>query len=99
MDQRANIYFLYKLEKSNDEIYESLKQVYGDQAYSLKTVQYWTKQFKLGWKSINDEPRSGRPADPRIRIQIEVQIKEDPYISAHQIARNHKFHIQRFYMF
>lgn len=88
MDQRANIYLLYKLEKSNEEIYESLKQVYGDQAYSLKTVEYWTKQFKLGRKSINDEPRSGRPADPRIRIQIEAQINEDPYISAHQIARN-----------
>lgn len=88
MGQRANIYLLYNLGKSNEDINESLKHVYGNEEYSLKTIQYWTKQFKLGRKDINDTPRSGRPPDLRNRILVEVQINEDPYISAHQIAHN-----------
>ena len=88
MDLRSNIYFLYNLGKSNYEIYQSLKYVYGDNAYCLKAVQYWTKEFKLGRKDTADAPRAGRPPNLRNRVLIEAQINEDPYISAHQIAKN-----------
>lgn len=79
------------LEKPNESIYESLKQVYSENACTLKIVQYWTRQFNLGRKDINDSPRLGRSLDPRNRIIIEAQINKDHYISTHQIAHNTGF--------
>ena len=61
MEQRTIIQFLYRLDNSNEEIHKALKRAYGDNAYSQSAVQYWTQQFKLGRKSVEDEHRPGRP--------------------------------------
>lgn len=86
MEQRSVIHFLYELGEKNEDIYDHLKMVYKDEALSLKSVEYWTHQFKLGRKTVEDAPRSGRPPDPRKRTLIQSMIEHDPFISARQIA-------------
>lgn len=88
MNQRGVIYFYYKLGLENKDIHEHLLDVYGDDAVSEKTVEYWTHQFKLGRTDIKDAPRPGRPREESYRIFVQVQIEKDPYITARQIAKN-----------
>lgn len=48
MHQRGVVHFYFKLHLTNQEIHAHLKDVYGDEAMSMKSVEYWTHQFKLG---------------------------------------------------
>ena len=70
MEQRGVIHFLYLLKQNNEQIHSHLKHVYKDKALSLKAVEYWTHQFKIGRETIEDVPRSGRPPDPRKRVLV-----------------------------
>ena len=93
MEQRYILQFLYRAGNSNKEIHESLKRIYGKDAYSASAVQYWTQQFKLGRKSVEDEPRSGRPRDDVYRTIIQNEVEEDPYCSIRLIAKKTKIAI------
>ena len=61
-EQRINIKFCFKLQKSAKETHEMLKLVYGDAAVSMKTVYKWFEQFHNGCESVEDEERLGRPS-------------------------------------
>lgn len=61
-EQRINVKFLVKLEKSATETHSLLKQVYGDGCLSRTQVFEWHKRFKEGRDEIEDDPRSGRPS-------------------------------------
>ena len=88
MHQRGVVHFYFKLHLTNQEFHAHLKNVYGDEAMSMKSVEYWTHQFKLGRTDINDASRPGRPQEESYRILVQVQIEKDPYITARQIAKN-----------
>lgn len=88
MYQRGIVHFYFKLHSTNQEIHTHLKDVYGDEAMSMKSVEYWTHQFKLGRTDIDDASRPGRPQEESYRILVQVQIEKDPYITARQIAKN-----------
>ena len=87
MEQRGVIHFYFQMKVSNSDIYSHLVQVYGENALSLKSVEYWTHQFKTGRNTIEDAARSGRPKEISYRFSIQNLIDDDPYISARQIAQ------------
>lgn len=61
-EQRINIKFLAKLGKNGREIFECLKQVYGDNSLKEPTVNKWLKRFREGREEVKDDPRPGRPS-------------------------------------
>ena len=58
-EQRINMKFCFKLQKSSKEM---LKLVYGDATVTMKTVYKWFERFRNGCESVEDEKRSGRPS-------------------------------------
>lgn len=87
MEQRGVIHFYSKMKVSNKDIHSHLVQVYGEDALSLKSVEYWTHEFKVGRNTIEDAARSGRPKEISYRFNIQSLVEDDPYISARQIAK------------
>ena len=61
-EQRAAVKFRFLLGKSAAETMVMLKTAYGDSALSKTRVYEWFSRFKNGEMSIEDQPRSGRPA-------------------------------------
>ena len=64
-EQRAAVKFCFLLGKSAAETIVMLKTAYGDAALSKTRVYEWFSRFKNGEMSIEDQPRSGRPATSR----------------------------------
>ena len=64
-EQRANIKFCFKLNKSATETHKLLQEVYGDTAVTNKTVCKWFGRFRDGQDSLNDNERSRRPSTSR----------------------------------
>jgi len=81
LEQRLNIKFLVKLEKSGNEIREMLVQVYRDNAMKKTAVYKWVKRFSEGKESVIDEERSGQPATSRT---------EENIAKIHQILRENR---------
>ena len=57
--------FCFPLGKSAAETIVMFKTAYGDAALSKTRVYEWFSRFKNGEMSIEDQPRSGRPATSR----------------------------------
>ena len=55
--------FLTKEGKKPKEIHEWMNAVYGDIFIFLLPSKFWSKQFKWGRESIEDDSRSGRPVE------------------------------------
>ena len=62
---------------TNDQIKIELDDVYQDNALSLSTVKYWTKEFKQRSANLENEQWTRKP-------QL---IKKNPYIIAHNISK------------
>ena len=75
MDQRTNMLFCFKLGKSAKETHEMLITVYEERAVTLKCVYEWFKRFREGRDTIEDAPRSGRPATARTPDNVQ-KVKE-----------------------
>ena len=58
-EQRINIKFLAKVGKNGREIFECLKQVYGDNSLKEPTVNKWLKRFWEGQEDVKGDPRPG----------------------------------------
>ena len=71
VEQRFNIKFLIKLEKSATETYNLLTEVYGDQCLSRTQVFEWFKKFKEGREDVGDDPKSGRPSTAKSQENVE----------------------------
>ena len=56
-----------------------MKSVYDNNAYSLKGLEYWTHQFRLGRKMLEDEKRSGRQPLDDIDAQILKKPTNEPF--------------------
>ena len=57
-EQRINMQFCFKLQKSSKETHEMFKLDYGDAAVTMKTVYKWFERFRNGCESV--EPRRDR---------------------------------------
>jgi len=70
-EQRINMQFCFKLQKSAKETHKMLKLVYGDAAVTMKTVYKWLERFRNSCESIEDEERSGRPSKSKTQENVE----------------------------
>ncbi|KAJ8943774.1 hypothetical protein NQ318_011986 [Aromia moschata] len=61
MEQRVNLKFLVKLEKTFTEAYAMLKRSVIDCLFRTQVFE-WFKRFKEGHETIKNDPRSGRPS-------------------------------------
>lgn len=89
IEHRAVIKFLTKEGNTPKEILDRMTAVYGECSPSYKTIKFWSKQFKWGRNSLEDDPRTGRPisvTSPENISTIEKLILEDRRIRIQQIA-------------
>jgi hypothetical protein len=63
LELRSVLKFLTKEDKKPKEILECTVAVYGKSAPSYYKVKFWSKQFKWGRESIEDDPQTGRPVE------------------------------------
>ena len=88
-EQRAAVKFCFLLGKSAAETIGMLKTAYGDAALSKTKVYEWFSRFKNGEMSIEDQPRSGRPATSRSDENVDkinALIREDRRRTIHQLC-------------
>lgn len=86
---RCYIKFCALLGEQATDIHAKLVRVAGDNSPSLRTVQEWSRRFKEGRQSTEDDPRSGRPAEVINHDSIhavESLIEADPHSSLEEIA-------------
>jgi len=63
LEQRSVTKFLSKEGKKPKEILERMVAVYGESAPSYCKMIFWSKQFKWGRESTEDDPHTGRPVE------------------------------------
>ena len=88
-EYRAVIKFLTLEGQSPKNIHERMERVYGDMCPPYTTVKNWAQDIRLGRRSIQDEPRSGRPSTATTEENIETVeklIMEDRRITLDMIA-------------
>jgi hypothetical protein len=61
IEQRTNIKFLAKLNKTAAETYQLLCEVYGEDTLSRSRVFEWHRRFLGGREDVEDDERPGRP--------------------------------------
>jgi transposase len=61
LEQRINITFCAKLNKSASETLQMLTEAYGADAMKTSSVFEWHKRFKEGREDVKYDERSGRP--------------------------------------
>ena len=90
---RAVIKFLTKEGTNAKEIHKRMTGVYGESSPAYSTVAKWTGELKRGRSSLDDDPRSGRPADvitKEMVASVETLIMNDRRIKIDDIARECK---------
>lgn len=83
------IKFLTKEGNGPKFIRERMIAVYGDDAPSYFTIKFWSKQFRWGRESIEDDPRSGRPLEAtnsEMCDKVEAMVLEDRRMKVSTIA-------------
>ena len=55
------------LELEQKNIFNEIQALYGDHAISYRTVARWTKKFREGVESLEDNPRTGRKVSNTIK--------------------------------
>jgi len=87
---RAVIEFLVQEEIPAAEIHQRLQRSYGSVCMGASGVRRWVKHFKDGNRSIQDEPRSGRPrtvSTERNQERVDEIIQDDRRVTVDTIAR------------
>ena len=62
-EYRVVIHYNFLRNLSAEQCFEGMTPVLGEHFPPLKTITRWYKQFKSGDFSVEDDPRSGRPAE------------------------------------
>jgi hypothetical protein len=65
MEQRAEIKFYVKLNKTATETFEMLKSAYGEECLLRMSAFEWHKMFKEGRESLQDDEWKGRVSTSR----------------------------------
>ena len=68
---RGVIRYLQKKGLTTKEIHIDVVSTLGDNAPALSTVKKWAAKFKRRWKSLEDDPRSGRPSTATTQENID----------------------------
>ena len=82
---RAAILYEYKKGTNVAETLRNLHSVFGPDCIKKSLLYSWFKRFDSGSTSIEDEPRSGRPAeldDDRLRAKVE----SNPRVTARELS-------------
>ena len=69
-------------------IHQELLLIQPDTAYSYSVVSFWSKRFREGRESVEDDPRPGRPVTAATKSnieRIEQLVEEDHRISLRAI--------------
>ena len=89
LELRSVIKFLIKEGKKPKEIRERMNAVYGDVSPSSYQVKFWSKQFKWGRESIEDDARASRPVEASSKEmcqKVEDTILQDCRVNVSVIA-------------
>ncbi|XP_035226671.1 protein GVQW3-like [Stegodyphus dumicola] len=89
MEQRMNIKFCFKLDKTAAETYEMLKKVYGEEALFRSRTYEWFEHFRDGCESVEDDPHTGRPQSvhtPEVIEKVRDLVKCDRRLTFRVIA-------------
>jgi len=98
IEQRYNIKFCVKLNKSTTETFASITETYGDATLSRTVIFKWHKAFKEGRENVEDDSRSGRPISSTNDQNVEMVravIAKDRRMSVRMITGhtvNHAFY-------
>jgi hypothetical protein len=85
-DQRVIIKFLFNERHDANQILERLEAQFQEDAYSLRSVQFWIGEMKRGRKDLRDGQRSGRRPIDSLTAHIKVLLDENCFMSARSIA-------------
>jgi histone-lysine N-methyltransferase SETMAR len=86
---RYYIFVRHKLGESATEIHNQLVEVHGNSAPSYSSVTDWIRQLQAGRQTLQDEPRSGRPADvvnERSIALVKEKINEDKRVTVRELS-------------
>ena len=86
LEQRYCIKFLHFQGYPGNEIFEQLKEMYGDESLCKAQVYFWIGEIKRGRTDLSDAPHPGRPQNTYIDDQIRAVIKVNPYASCREIG-------------
>lgn len=86
LEQRYCIKFLHSQGYPGNEIFEQLKNMYGDKSLCKAQVYFWIAELKRGRTDLSDDPHPGRPRNTYIDDQIRAVIKVNPYASCREIG-------------
>jgi hypothetical protein len=64
-EQRVAIKFCFKARKTETETVEMLRAVNGDETLTGSNIFRWYERLSEGREEVQDDPRSGRPSEPR----------------------------------
>ncbi|KAI6649926.1 Transposase [Oopsacas minuta] len=92
IEQRAYVKIRTLLGKSAHEIHLDLVQVYTTKgALSYAGIRRWAQRFRLGRKSIEDDPLAGAPitaASPIKSCAIKKLIDLDPHVTIRELSNS-----------
>ena len=86
---RGYIKIRCQLGVSENEIFEELCDVHGQNEVSYATITRWVKKFKSGCDSINNAPKSGRPCSATSNNMVKKVcdvVKSEARLTVNQIA-------------
>jgi hypothetical protein len=85
-DQRVMIKFLGNDGPDAHQIAPKLAAQFGEDAYALRTVQFWIDEVPRGREDLHDLPRSGRPREDDLTSRIQSLLDENPFESARSMV-------------
>lgn len=77
--------FYFHKGRSALQAHKKIIAVYGDNALSKSTAEFWFRRFRSGNFDVEDAARSGRPIEANVD-EIQNKIMEDQRITTRQIA-------------
>lgn len=89
LEQRTNLKFLVRLEKSPSEAFRILQQAYGEDTMARSSAFEWHKRFREGLEETEDAHRSGRPSTSRTEENVErvrQMVRNDRRLTVRMIA-------------
>ncbi len=69
--QRCVIWWLWKHDKTAQDIFLELTAVFMEETYSKDAVRYWLKEYNSGRDQIQDLHRTGRPCSARTENNVQ----------------------------
>ena len=64
---------------------ENICQVYGIDAVTERTCRRWFAKFREGDRSLEDEPRSGRPSTTPVEALLQL-VQQEPKLTSREFA-------------